>query len=218
MTHILEADSIQLEFGSRKILTDVYFSCETGKICGLFGRNGQGKSCLMNIIYGSLEARSKSIRIDQTPVFQAFKRSDLMLYLPQFNFIPGSVTVKRVFQDFNLSYPDFETLFPEFRSKYRSRICNLSGGQRRVVEVYAIIKSQSRFVLLDEPFTHIMPLQIEKIREIMIEEKANKGMLVTDHMYREIAGICDSIYVLKDGKLHVTKSIQDLETFGYAKL
>ncbi len=218
MTHLLEADSIQLEFGNRKILTDVYFSCETGKICGLFGRNGQGKSCLMNIIYGSLEAASKSVRIDGVSVFQAYKKPDLVLYLPQFNFIPHSITLKRVFQDFNLSYPDFESRFPEFRSKYRTHTGDLSGGQRRLVEVYVILRSHTRFVLLDEPFTHIMPLHMEMIKAIMVEEKSTKGILLTDHMYREFAGICDAIYVLKDGKLHVANSMEDLETLGYARL
>lgn len=54
MKHTLEADSIQLAFGQRQILTDIYFKCETGKIIGLLGRNGQGKTCLLNIVYGTL--------------------------------------------------------------------------------------------------------------------------------------------------------------------
>jgi ATPase subunit of ABC transporter with duplicated ATPase domains len=53
MKHILEADSVQLQFGERKILSDVYLKCETGKITGLLGRNGEGKSCLMRIIMES---------------------------------------------------------------------------------------------------------------------------------------------------------------------
>ena len=51
MNHKLEIDSIQFEFNGRKILSDIYLQCETGKITGLLGKNGEGKSCLMNIIY-----------------------------------------------------------------------------------------------------------------------------------------------------------------------
>ena len=60
MNHTLEVDSIQLAFNNRRILSDIYLKCETGKITGLLGRNGQGKSCLMKIIYGTLSCE-KSI-------------------------------------------------------------------------------------------------------------------------------------------------------------
>ncbi len=81
MSHKLEVDSIQLEIGLRQILTDVYLICETGSITGLLGRNGEGKTCLLNIIYGSLKASSKSIRFDNVSIYQAFKRTDLLTYL-----------------------------------------------------------------------------------------------------------------------------------------
>lgn len=216
MNHKLEADSIQLDFDFRRILSDVYLKCETGKITGLLGRNGQGKSCLMNIIYGSLNAVSKSIRFDNVSISHAFKRPDLLLYLPQFNFIPKSLTVKRIFSDFNLLYSDFEKVFPEFKLKYKSSLSNLWGGQKRLIEVYLIIKSKSHFAMLDEPFTHLMPLQIEKVKEILLQEKHNKGFLVTDHMYKQIIDVCDSLYILTNGKTHLTNSITDIEALGYA--
>ena len=83
MKHKLEVDSIQLEFGQRRILSDIYFKCETGSITGLLGRNGQGKTCLMNIVYGSMKASSKSVQFDNVSIYEAFKRSDLLNYLPQ---------------------------------------------------------------------------------------------------------------------------------------
>ncbi len=107
MIHTLEVDSIQLDFGLKKVLSDIYFKCETGKITGLLGSNGSGKTCLMNIVYGSLSAPSKSVRFDDVAIYAAFKRADLLTYLPQFNFIPKFLTIKRVFLDFNLSYNDF---------------------------------------------------------------------------------------------------------------
>lgn len=218
MIHKLEADSILLEFGTRKILSDIYFKCETNKITGILGRNGQGKTCLMNIVYGSLETISKSIRFDNISVFHAFKRPDLLVYLPQFNFIPGSLTLKRIFSDFNLEFADLQNWFPEFQSKYKSSLKNLSGGQRRLIEVYVIIKTKSQFAMLDEPFSHLMPLQIEKVKELLLNEKKNKGFLLTDHMYKQVIDICDYIYILSNGKTYLTKNIQDVEKLGYATL
>ncbi|MDB5190710.1 MAG: hypothetical protein JWQ96_273 [Segetibacter sp.] len=110
MTHTLEVDSIQLDFGNRRILSSIYLKCETGKITGLLGRNGQGKTSLMNIIYGSLKCE-KSVQFDNTACYEAFKRPDLLLYLPQFNFIPQSLSLRRVFKDFELNYASFEKNF-----------------------------------------------------------------------------------------------------------
>lgn len=217
MTHTLEADSIQLEFDGRKILSNIYLKCETGKITGLLGRNGQGKSCLMKIIYGSLICE-KSVRFDKTAQYEAFKRPDLLLYLPQFNFVPKSLSLRRIFKDFGLDYSTFEQRFPEFATRYKSSIGSLSGGEQRLVELYIIVTSPSYFAMLDEPFTHLNPIQIEKVKELLLEERQNKGLLVTDHMYRHIIDICDNLYVLTNGKTHLTKSLQDIEVLGYARL
>ena len=144
MNHKLEADSIQLQFGDRTILSSIYLKCETGKITGLLGRNGQGKSCLMKIIYGTLKCE-KSVRIDNLAQHEAFKRPDLLLYLPQFNFVPKSLSLKRIFQDFALDFSSFAERFPEFQSKYKSSIGSLSGGGHRLVELFVNSKIQVTF-------------------------------------------------------------------------
>ena len=217
MTHKLEADGIQLKFGNRVILSDIYLKCETGKITGLLGRNGQGKSCLMKAIYGPLKCE-KSIRIDNVPQYEAFKRPDLLMFLPQFNFIPKGLSLKRVFNDFRLDYSLFEKRFTGSTTGYKSNIRNLSGGEHRLVELYIIVKSITRFVILDEPFTPLNPIQAEEVTKLLLEEKGNKGILITDHLFKYITDICDSLYLLADGKIHLAKEIEDIEALGYAKL
>ncbi len=217
MTHILEADSIQFGFEGRRILSDIYLKCETGKITGILGRNGQGKSCLMKIIYGSLKCE-KSVRIDNYSQYKVFKKRELLLYVPQFNFIPRSLTLKQIFQDFELEYSFFQNIFSEFKTRYKSVVNSLSGGEQRLIEVYLIVKSKTQFAILDEPFTHLNPLQIEKVKDVLIQEKSNKGLLITDHMFRNVTDISDTLYILKDGKTHLTMSINDIEAYGYARL
>ena len=218
MNHKLEIDSIILEFDSRRILSDVYLKCESGKITGLLGRNGYGKTCLMNIIHGSLAPTNKSIRLDGVSINQTCKIANLLLYLPQFNFIPKELALKRVFSDFNLAFSPFEQLFPEFETKYYSRIKDLSGGQRRLVEIYVVICSESKFALLDEPFSHLSPIFIEAIKDLILKEKKNKGILVTDHLYRHIIEISDELYVISDGKTQLIKDLDEIEFLGYARL
>jgi len=72
--------------------------------------------------------------------------------------------------------------------------------------------------MLDEPFTHLSPIQIEKVKELLLEEKVNKGLLITDHVYTQVLDICDNLYILADGKAHLIKSAADIEKLGYARL
>lgn len=85
------------------------------------------------------------------------------------------------------------------------------------MEVYTIIKSKAQFVMLDEPFSHVMPLHIDKLKELLLIEKQNKGFIITDHMYRQIMDVSDNLYVLKEGKTYLTKTSEDIERLGYAR-
>jgi ABC-type lipopolysaccharide export system ATPase subunit len=217
MKHILEADSIQLAFDNRNILSDIYIKSETGKITALLGRNGQGKTCLMQIIYGSLECE-KSVRFDNVPNQNAYKKPELIKYLPQFNFIPKQRSLTRIFSDFELDYFEFEKKFPEFISKHKLSFGVFSGGEKRLIELYVIVKSKSHFAILDEPFSHLNPIQIEKIKALLNEEKSNKGLLITDHMFNHVTEIADNIYVLANGKTHLINDLKEIEALGYARV
>lgn len=218
MNHILEADGIQLAFGNRQILSDIYIKSETGKVTGLLGRNGEGKSCLLQIIYGQMKTDNRSVRFDRVYNILGCNSPELIRYLPQFNFIPGALSLGRICDDFGIGFSGLQAFLPQFEGRRDTAIKNLSGGDRRLVEMYVVLTSQTRFVLLDEPFTHIMPLHIEKIRQLIMEEKSKKGILITDHMFRQVVDICDDLYVLVNGKTHLTKEITDLEKLGYAHL
>ena len=217
MIHTLEADSIELELSGRKILSGIYLKCETGTITGLLGRNGEGKTCLMNVIYGSLPCE-KSVRFDHVTERNAYKRPDLLRYLPQFNFIPKRFSLKKIFQDFEVEYAVFEQMFPAFASKYTTSAGNLSEGERRLAALYVILKTPSQFAMLDEPFTHLHPAQIQQIKELILETKQHKGLLITDHMFRHVADVSDRLYVLSNGRTCLTQSMDDVQRLGYARL
>ena len=218
MINTLEVDSVILEFGTRRILQDVYLKCETGKITGLLGSNGTGKSCLMKIIFGELETNNKSVRLNGESFIDNRRSTNDLRYLPQYKFVPKSLSVKRIFEDFKLDNSEFISEFPSFLSKYKKRFYELSGGEQRIIEVYLMLVSKSKFCMLDEPFSHIMPVHIDIFKRLILREKMNKGILVTDHLYQNIVDISDSLYLITEGKTHLTKSVQDLETFGYIKI
>ena len=216
MIQTLEVDSVILEFGTKRVLQDVYLKSETAKITGLLGRNGTGKTCLLNIIYGQLSPDDHSVRLNKQALLNSSRSTKDIMYLPQFSFIPKSLTLNRIFNDYKLDFSEFINEFPEFEKYYISKLKKLSGGEQRIVEIYLIISSKTKFCLLDEPFTHVMPLHVDSIKNLILREKKNKGIIITDHLYRHIIDICDDLYVINDGKTYLTNSIQDLETLGYA--
>jgi ABC-type lipopolysaccharide export system ATPase subunit len=218
MTNILEVDGVILEFDSKRVLQDVYLKSETGKVTGLLGRNGTGKSCLMQILFGELIPNDKSIRINGNSLVGTYRSPKDLRYLPQNRFVPNSLTIKRIFSDFNLDFADLISNFPELEKFYNSKLINLSGGERRIIEIYTILVSQTKFCMLDEPFSHIMPIHVDTIKRLILREKENKGILITDHMYKHIIDICDELYVIDKGKTYLTESIEDLEILGYARV
>lgn len=214
----LEVDSVILEFGSKRVLHDIYVKCETNRITGLLGRNGTGKSCLLNIMFGTLKPLNGMVRINNEALLDSARKPADLMYLPQFGYIPKFLTLKRIFKDFKLDFFAFTNEFPEFKKHYHSRIGRLSGGERRIVEIYLIIVSATKFCLLDEPFSHVMPLHIDRIKDLIKREKKIKGIIVTDHLYEHIIDLCDEIYVIKDGETHLIKRVEEIESLGYAKI
>jgi ABC-type lipopolysaccharide export system ATPase subunit len=218
MNNVLEVDSIILEFGSKRVLQDIYLKSETGKVTGLLGRNGTGKSCLFKILFGELISNSQSVRINKNALIGSSRSPKQIRYLPQHNFTPDFLTVKRVLNDFGLDFADLVNNFPEFDRHYKSKLINLSSGQKRIIEIFAIVTSQTEFCMLDEPFSQIMPIHVDTIKKIILREKRNKGILITDHMYKHIVELSDDLYVINNGKTYLTSSIREIETLGYAQI
>ena len=211
--HILEIDSAELAFGERRILSGVYLLVETGGVTAVLGRNGCGKSCLMKILSGSLKAGFCSMRIDGK-WHRRFTEKEIR-YLPQHPFIPGWLRLERALGDFGLQREDLERWFPEFIPLRETRIGELSGGEQRILECFIILRSPARFILFDEPFSQIAPLHVATLQTLIRQEKATKGILLTDHMYRHVTGMADRLYVMADGQAYPCENDEDLVRRGY---
>ncbi|GGK46645.1 MULTISPECIES: ATP-binding cassette domain-containing protein [Flavobacteriaceae] len=215
---ILEIDSIEMSFNNKSILNGIYLKAETGNITGILGSNGCGKSTLLRIIFGELQPSIKSLRINNKRFSKPFLKSNDIKYLPQFHFMPKSMTVQKAFQYFKVAIDSFNIIFPELSILKDQKFKTLSGGEKRIIETYLILKSPSKFVLLDEPFSHIAPIYIKRIKDLIYEEKQWKAIVLTDHLYKHIVGISDNLYILKDGWSKEIKSLNQLEFYKYANI
>ena len=216
MSIILEADSIRKEFGMHQVLTDIYLRCEPGDRIGLLGRNGSGKSTLLKIIFGTLHTDNKFIRINEKILNQPFKTKKQIAYLSQDNFLPKDLTVKNVIKTYS-EYLEPDAFLDDtvLLKVLNTRIRYLSGGESRYLEVKLLLNLKTSFLLLDEPFNGISPIHIELIKKMILDKSVNKGIILTDHDYRNVLDVANIYYLLFDGGLKSIKTKQDLIDWGY---
>lgn len=212
----LYVDSVMKAFGTKQVLTDVYLTCKPGEILGLLGRNGSGKSTLLKIIFGSLKADQKYVRVDGAQVFRLIDNRKLITYLPQENFLPGHIRVKTIISAYcnsenAIMLKSLQLLKPLLNQKAK----NLSSGEQRFVEILLIIHSDAKYVLIDEPFNGVAPLYTEQIKEFIRAQSIYKGFIITDHDYRKILDVASKIILLEDGGTKEIKSHDELTRWGY---
>jgi ABC-type multidrug transport system ATPase subunit len=215
---ILEVDNVELYFNEKRILNGVYLKAEIGKVTALLGSNGSGKSCIMQIVFGTLKAKYKLVRVNGKPVLKPLYKTNLVSYLPQHTFIPSGLKLKTLFQLMTLDWNSFIDIFEGFYGFEHIKIQQLSGGERRVIETYLILKSNREIILLDEPFSHLAPIYVEQFKTLILQEKKHKVILITDHLYEHITELSDTIYLIKNGCSTQIESIDQLKDYNYLSL
>ncbi|WP_284705087.1 ATP-binding cassette domain-containing protein [Flavobacterium tyrosinilyticum] len=198
------------------MLSDIYLKLETGQIMGLFGRNGSGKSTLLKIIFGIVSALNKSIFVNGISKNNTSTLLNEIGYLHQNQFIPNHFSV---LQTILLSVDKQKARFvceDDFlKSLLNQKIRDLSFGELRYLQVKLILSNQSKFTLLDEPFSGLSPKMADIVALLIKENSQEKGIIVTDHNYRNVVEIATDLRILSDGKLHIINEKAELIQKGY---
>ncbi|MDR9419904.1 ATP-binding cassette domain-containing protein [Gracilimonas sp.] len=196
-------DSVFFNYQDLEVLKGVYLEVEQGSITCLIGRNGSGKSTLFKIAAGQLHTDNGITRFRDKRLHRASKkeRFEHLAYLPQKSFLPTSLKVNELINEGDFNKDDIIQRVKD------SNIKNLSTGERRYVEILFVISLNRDFLLLDEPFTGLSPILIEKIIEhIKAVKKQGKGVLISDHYMRYIVDVGDTFYLLENGQVKAIDS------------
>ncbi|RYE30766.1 MAG: ATP-binding cassette domain-containing protein [Sphingobacteriaceae bacterium] len=212
---MLKVDSVQLDFNGRKILQGIYLDCHENEVIGLLGRNGCGKSSLLKIIFGTVKPTFKHISINNFVIDKGYRHNQIA-YLPQHHYLPDNLSINKLAAF--LVDPDCWDEFTahEIYQKYQHKKSDqLSGGEIRQIETLIILYSRARYILLDEPFIHLSPIQATVFKAIIRLRAKTKGIIVTDHQYRSILEISDRIFLLNNGYTNSIREPADLIERGY---
>ena len=212
---VLKADSIEIEFSGRKILKGVYLQCTQGEVLGLLGRNGCGKSTLLKIIFGSVIPSHKYVSIDDVVIQKGYPGGHIA-YLPQHHYLPPGVKIAHLAEQLVDDDVWNEFLaYPLYQRTAGKTVDNLTGGEWRQLEMLMILYSKAKFILLDEPFTHISPIQVDEFKSIITSRAKTKGIIVTDHYYRNVLEVSNRLLLLHNGYTRIITNREDLVTYGY---
>ena len=212
----LSARGLAKRFGSRTVVEDVSLTVQSGEVVGFLGPNGAGKSTSFHMLVGLIPADDGTIHLDEVDLTDApmHVRARLGLgYLPQEPSVFRKLSVE---QNLLAVLELRRDLDAELRMQWATQLLqafglehlrdargeNLSGGERRRVEIARSLAARPRFMLLDEPFAGVDPISVSEIHGLIRQlSERGIGVLVTDHNVRETLGICDRGYIVNEGRI-----------------
>src|SRR5690606_31790486 len=157
----------------------------------------------------------QSIRINGVQLPGNHLKVRCIAFLPQHNLIPSFLSIGKALQLFKIPAHEILLHFPEVKDFMTFKHDQLSGGYKRIIETFLILKSKAKFCILDEPFSGLMPIHVERIKEIISNERKNKGIIITDQFYRDVISMADRLYLLTNGKTYQIEHLDDLINRGY---
>ena len=212
---MIETIKISKSYGRNSILNEISINIDLNEITGLLGPNGAGKTTLFYILAGLTKPTKGEVLLNNSEItnLSLSSRADSgLVYLPQEPSIFRNLTVKdnlrSSLETKILSKQEIEMRIVELMEEFNiSSLANqkgreLSGGQRRRVEIARSIALNPKFIMLDEPFAGIDPLAIDDLKELIQKlTKKGLGILISDHNVKATTYICKKIFVINSGNI-----------------
>ena len=211
----LLVDSVHLEFDKLQVLQSAFITAQTGRVTGVLGRNGCGKSCLFKCIMGGIKSQNIFVRFNDEPETDYAHIGKRVKYLPQNVFMPTNMTLGEAFDLYEVDYNGLVAFDNKFHTYQRMTSGQLSGGEVRIAEMYMVLNSDAEFCILDEPFSNVAPKYVEMMQQLIQQHMATKGIIISDHMYEQVMDITDDLFLLRDGYTFPIKCREDLIHHGY---
>jgi lipopolysaccharide export system ATP-binding protein len=211
-------------YGSRRVVNGIDVHVEGGEVVGLLGPNGAGKTTTFYILVGMIKPNSGQVFLGDHDVsnLPMFRRARMGVgYLPQepsvFRRMTVEQNIRAILETQGLDRGERENRLEQLLADMdlghvrKNRGTDLSGGERRRVEISRALTTSPRFMLLDEPFSGIDPIAVADIQGVIRElRERGIGVLITDHNVRETLRITDRAYIMFEGRILLSGTAHDL--------
>ncbi|MDE0767508.1 MAG: LPS export ABC transporter ATP-binding protein [Opitutaceae bacterium] len=213
--HIIEARGLVKVYGPRTVVNRANLEIKTGEVVGLLGPNGAGKTTTFYMIAGLVEATRGYVLLNKKTIthLKVHRRARLGIgYLPQEPSVFKKLTVwqnvQAVAEMLSLNRRQRKEVIEKqlddlgLLSLAKQKAYTLSGGERRRLEIARCLVMNPEFVLMDEPFAGVDPINVAEVQKIVLKlKKRGIGILITDHNVRDTLAIVDRAYLIHQGEV-----------------
>ena len=211
---LLECKNLSKSFDNKKILKDINLIIPRGKIVGLLGKNGQGKTTLIKLINDLLTPTSGEILIEgKHPGIESKK---IISYLPERTYLDKEMKVIDTLNYFNEFYDNFDInkakkLLKDLDLDINSKISKMSKGMQEKLQLILVMSREADLYILDEPLGGIDPATRDYILDTILSNfKEGSSVIISTHLISDIERILDEVIFIDKGKIILTASADEL--------
>ena len=211
---ILECEKLSKNYGGLRALDELNLKLESGKIVGLLGPNGYGKTTLIKILSGLLRQDKGTVLIDGKKV--GVKTKKIVSYLPERGYLSPGMKIRDVAKFFEEFYEDFDikranAMIDELGLDRESRLKSLSKGNREKVQLIMVMSRKAKLYLLDEPMGGVDPAARDYILKTIISNYSEDAtVIISTHLIQDVEQILDEVVFLKEGKVMFHRDVDEL--------
>lgn len=219
MNPILEFKNVSKSYHRAPVLTDVSFTVEPGKIVGLLGPNGCGKTTIIKIIAGLIQPTSGEIYVDGKSI--GLETKGFISYLPEKTYLNDNMDIKEALHFFTDFYADFDMacakkMLTDLSIDETTKLKTLSKGTKEKVQLILVMSRKTKLYLLDEPIGGVDPAAREYIlHTILTNYNEDASILITTHLIQDVETIFDNVLFLNQGQISIQGAVDDIrEQYG----
>lgn len=218
----IEARNISKKYGSVLALDNLTCSFENGKIYGLLGRNGAGKTSLLNILTNKIYPNEGEVFLDGVNILKKGACLNHIYYMTEQDFYPANMKVKKLFywtaqfyKNFSLAYA--QNLAQAFGLSLEKKVKSLSTGYGTILKGILTLASGAPFMFFDEPILGLDAYHRDLFYKELVNNFAEEGktILLSSHLIDEIADIVEEVLILKEGRVLLNMPVEDVLARSY---
>lgn len=214
MDYILESKNLSKSFKKTDALKDVSLKIPKGKIIGLLGPNGSGKTTFIKLCNNLLTPTKGALLIDNMK--PGVETKSIVSYLPERNYLNDWMKVEEILNMFNDFYKDFDLaraydMIEKLHLDPSSKLKTMSKGTKEKVQLILVMSRSAKLYLLDEPIGGVDPAARDYILDTIIKNYNDEStIIISTHLIADIEKILDDVIFLKEGKVVLSKSVDEI--------